>query len=169
MDPVARARRGPGGDELRGEHRERRARSRPIEAGGIIPPAEQAAKLPSLPLPAEAFPADALSVDEWGAVTPVAVTDDSAAYDDPSPWGQLAREAVAGQPTTTRLSPALRCAAAEVTRFYVEKGAFPTETLRHFLVARCGGSAPDTMALVLGFDAPAPRRTRRFTITSTRR
>jgi hypothetical protein len=127
------------------------APSRPVL---VFPPAEELSKLPSLPPPAEALPGDALTVEEWATATP-ADNDDTAAYDDPSPWGRLAREAVAAQPATTRLSPALRCAAAEVTRFYIEKGAFPAETLRRFLVAKCGGSTPDTIALVLGFDVPA--------------
>jgi hypothetical protein len=120
----------------------------------VFPPADELAQLPALPAPAEAFSVDALAVDEWGATSAPASSDDEAAYDDASPWGDLARTLVSTRRDTLRLSPALRCAASEMARFYATKRALPTESLRRYVVAQCGGSMPDTVPIFYTIDAP---------------
>ncbi len=128
-------------------------RAGPSRPSVVFPPQGELDKLPSLPAPADAFALEAAAVDHW---SPAANVPDSAAgYDDRSPWGEFSRTVVSSHGDTVRLSPALRCAASEVARFYVQTHALPTESLRRFLVARCGGSSPDTTPIVVGLDAPA--------------
>ena len=44
----------------------------------------------------------------------------------------------AGSSEQARLNPALRCAATETARFYVETEGYPSEALRSYVLLRCG-------------------------------
>ena len=121
-----------------------------------FPTQDDLAKLPSLPPPADAFAANAVEVEEWSPESTPAAQDDEAAYDQAPPWGPLARSIASAHRGAARLSPALQCAAAEIARFSVDKeGSFPNESLRRFLVARCGGTSPDALPATYGGEAPA--------------
>lgn len=129
--------------------------AKPSAPTAVFPSPGELAPLPSLPAPSEAFGPGAVPVDRW-AVTATS-QDEGAAYDDPSPWGEVARAAAAAHPGVVRLSPALRCAASEMARFYAQKTGLPTESLRRFLVARCGATSPDASPYVFGLTGlPAP-------------
>lgn len=43
------------------------------------------------------------------------------------------------------LTEEMACAAGEIGRFYLERGAFPANGLRRFVLARCGSTAPDVV------------------------
>ena len=124
----------------------------PSRPTAVFPSSRDLAQLPALPAPAEAFVVDSLPVDEWGATSAPATRDDDAGYDDASPWGDLARSLVASRHDSARLSPALRCAASELARFYATKRAMPTESLRRYIIAQCGGSTPDTTPCFAAID-----------------
>ncbi len=128
------------------------AANQPSRATAVFPPQTELARLPNLPAPPEAFGVDAVAIDAWTAQAPPGGQDDPSAYDDPSPWGDLVRSiasAASAKGDPVRLSPALRCAASEIARFIVEKGGIPTESLRRFLVARCGATSPDAVPIIV--------------------
>lgn len=129
------------------------AAAQPSQPTIVFPRRDDLAKLPSLEAPREAFAFDAVIADLWTFAAPVALADDEASYQDPSAWEGVARDFVRAN-RSTRLSPALRCAAAELARFYVERGGMPTESLRRFTVARCGGASSAVRPLVYRGDAP---------------
>jgi hypothetical protein len=104
-------------------------------------------RLPSRPAPAEAFSTDAIAVDDWGVLDPAARE-----RERPSPdalWQDYLRSTVLAHRDTLRLSAELRCTAAEIARFRVEKGGQPAEPLRRFMVGRCGATSPDAIPLVV--------------------
>jgi hypothetical protein len=78
-------------------------------------------------------------VDTW--TFEAAAANDASSYDDPSPWGEVARQLGKGHEATVTLSPAMRCTALELARFHAKNGAMPTESLRRFMAARCGSLA----------------------------
>jgi hypothetical protein len=84
----------------------------------------------------EAFRADEVAVDTWTFESLAA--GDEAPYDDPSPWGDLMRDLARAHPTAVALSAPLRCAAQEMARFALKNHAPPAESLRRFMLARCG-------------------------------
>jgi len=128
--------------------------AKPSAPTAVFPTEGDLAPLPSLPAPAEAF-GDTVAVNRW-SVKASAQTE-NAAYEDSSPWGEIARTAASAHSGAARLSPALRCAATEIARFYSEKGGLPTESLRRFLVARCGATEPDATPYIYGLTGlPAP-------------
>jgi hypothetical protein len=114
----------------------------PSRPTAIFPAKSELDQLPSLPAPPDAFGVDDVPVDAWHSVESPAA-DDPSGYVDASSWGGLARSIASKKGDSVRLSPALRCAAVEIARFFVEKGGPPTESLRRFLVARCGATSPD--------------------------
>jgi hypothetical protein len=128
--------------------------NKPSSPTALFPPPGDLAKLPSLPAPSEAFSLDAVVVDNWSVAAPAAMQDEEAGYEDASAWGNFARSVASAHKATVRLSPALQCAAGETARFRVEKGSLPNESLRRFLVARCGGSSTDALPIVAGGEAP---------------
>jgi hypothetical protein len=130
------------------------AANQPSRPTVVFPPQAELAQLPSLPAPPEAFGVDAVAVDAWRSLASPAARDDPVAYDDSSPWGGLARSIASDKGDAVRLSPALRCAAAEIARFIVERGGLPTESLRRFLVARCGATSPDATPIATTLNAP---------------
>jgi hypothetical protein len=107
----------------------------------VFPAPGDIAALPSLPPPVEAFGADAVTVDRWAPEAESPAEDDASRYDDPSPWGGLAHGLAEAHADAVRLSPALRCAAAEAARFRVQNGGIPSESLRRFLAGRCGSTS----------------------------
>lgn len=92
------------------------------------------------------------SVDAWQIASPIPAP--GAAYPHEDHWDELAATAAAAH-TGVRLSAELRCAAREVARFYVEHGAYPDDSLRSFLVARCGSTLPSPQIQVVFSDVPA--------------
>ena len=70
-----------------------------------------------------------------------AVPAPGASYPLQTYWDRLLMEAL-GHTTATeqagRLNPALRCAATETARFYVETEGYPSEALRSYVLLRCG-------------------------------
>jgi hypothetical protein len=121
----------------------------------VFPPKDDLAVLPSLPAPEEAFGVESVAVESWASRADPASQDEPGGYEDPSPWGALARELVAAHAHGLRLSPALRCAATEVAQFRIDKGGLPNESLRRFVAARCGVTSPDATPIVYTLDAPA--------------
>jgi hypothetical protein len=118
----------------------------------VFPSHEEVARLPVRKPRAEAFGADAVSVDAW-TFESVPIPEGSA-YDDSSPWGDLLREAVKAHATSTALSPPLACAAGELARFHLKKAAFPAESLRRFMAARCGAFQASLTPLI--YSVPTP-------------
>jgi hypothetical protein len=127
--------------------------AQPSKPTMAFPQAGELASLPSLPPPDESVSPTGVSVDHWAVDAPVPAGE-NAPTDDTSPWGAIARSAAQAHPGT-RVSPAMRCAALETARFYVEKQGLPTESLRRFLVARCAGTSPDTRVFFYAI-APPP-------------
>jgi hypothetical protein len=128
--------------------------SKPSAPVAVFPRPQDLAALPSLPAPAEAFGIGSVPVDSWSSLAAPAAQDDPSGYEDGSPWGGFARTLAAAHADRLRLSPALRCAAAEIARFQLEKGGLPNESLRRFLAARCGSTSPDPLPVVSTLDAP---------------
>jgi hypothetical protein len=126
----------------------------PSKPKATFPAKPDIAQLPSLPAPAEAFETSAMFVDEWGLLPTQEAHDDRELYDDDSSWGQLART-LSTVHSNVRLSVAIRCAALEIARFQVEKKkATPSESLRRFMVARCGGTSAYASPYVFSLTAP---------------
>lgn len=127
--------------------------SKPSTPSAVFPAPSELAPLPTLPPPPEAFALGAVPVDRWTVEASMPPSDERSRYDDPSPWGELARAFSAAHSGKVRLSSSLRCAAFEMARFYAREHGIPTESLRRFLVARCGATTPDTTSSVYGGDA----------------
>jgi hypothetical protein len=126
----------------------------PSKPAVVFPSRAELAAIPSKPVSAAAFEADSVRVDRWEFQSPPARADEPP-YDDASPWGGVAREVAARHKGAARLSGGLRCAAEEMARFYLERGALPTESLRRFMIARCGASFPEAAHSVVTVDAAA--------------
>jgi hypothetical protein len=107
----------------------------------VFPTRAEIAKIPARqPMPG-VFRTKDVAVDEWSVESPPVPSDGP--YDDASPWGALLRDLMKTHADSVSLSPAMRCAAAEIGRFHVKNGALPVERLRRFIVARCGGDTPN--------------------------
>jgi hypothetical protein len=116
----------------------------------VFPTRTELASIPSQPARVEAFGTTDIAVDAWSFDTPVPA--DTAAHEDRSAWGQVARELAAGHGTTTTLSAAMQCTAREIARFYADKRAMPTDSLRRFMAARCGAATSGPSPLVWGLE-----------------
>jgi hypothetical protein len=125
----------------------------PSKPAVVFPTRDEVAKLPSLPPRVEAFGADDVIVDSWSFESPIG--SDGTAYDDSSAWGDLARRIAEQHAATTALSGPLRCAGQELARFHLQKHAVPAESLRRFVVARCGATVANVYPMV--WYATAPR------------
>src|SRR5512141_1082990 len=79
-----------------------------------------------------------VSVEQWNIETPA--PEPNAPYAEDTAWDRLLIETTAGR--RSRPSPALRCAAQESARVFVNTGGYPDDQLRRYLVARCGSSQP---------------------------
>jgi hypothetical protein len=115
------------------------------------------AEIPGRAPRVEAFRTGDVRADSWTFETPAAGP--GAPYDDPSPWGDFLRERVGAHPATASLSQPLRCAAQEIARFHRAQhasgaGGLPAESLRRFMVARCGGTEPMVTPAVWTVEAP---------------
>src|SRR5258708_717115 len=116
--------------------------SRPL---AVFPAQDALEKLPSLPAPPEAFSFDAAPVEVWS----YQAAEEPASHDaDASAWSNLARSIAAAHAASVRVSPEMRCVAAAIARFYVEKQGAPNESLRRFTAARCGSTSPETVPLL---------------------
>jgi hypothetical protein len=119
----------------------------------VFPTRAEIAAIPAKSPSVEAFGTTDVAVTEWAFEAGAAA--EEGAYEDASAWGGIARDLVAAHPRTAALSPALRCAAQEIARFYSQHQAFPAESLRRFAVARCGATAPFAMPVVWAGNVPA--------------
>jgi hypothetical protein len=93
----------------------------------------------------DAFGTSDIAADTWtieGAAT------GEVPYDDPSPVGGFVRELQSPHAATVRLSIPLQCASREFARFFLKHRGLPNDSLRRFIVARCGGDAPIAMQVV---------------------
>jgi hypothetical protein len=121
--------------------------AKPSQPTATFPEARELAALPALPAPDDALTAQGVPVDRW-TVDRARENGATPADDDPSPWADLARAIAGRHPSGTRVSPALGCAARETARFQHGRQGLPTESLRRFLVGRCGGTSPDTSVFI---------------------
>jgi hypothetical protein len=118
----------------------------------VFPSRDELAKIPSRTPHVEAFGTNAVVVDTW--TFEAAAASDASAYDDPSPWGEVARQLVKGREGTLTLSPAMHCTALELARFHAKNGAMPTESLRRFTAARCGSLATSVSPMFWSVTTP---------------
>jgi hypothetical protein len=121
-------------------------------APGVLAPFPSRAELEALAVrnPTPNVLSNTSSVDSFEFTS--AVPDPSAAYPHENHWDELLLASVTRTGTRTRPSVALRCAAQEIARFYVATGAYPDESVRSFLVRRCGGAVASTALEVRGGD-----------------
>jgi hypothetical protein len=119
----------------------------------VFPSRAEISRIPAKAPAAEIFGSKDVAVDEWTVESPPLPSD--APYDDPSPWGALLRDLTKTRGDAVSLSPAMRCAAAEIGRFYVSNRALPVERLRRFILARCGGDTTNLNPYVWSAKAPA--------------
>jgi hypothetical protein len=89
------------------------------------------------PATPEARP-DMAPADHWSIKT--AIPAPGSAYPNVSASDRMLAELRKGQSSPARLAPELRCAGEETARFYVEKGAYPEDALRQYLLLRCGST-----------------------------
>jgi hypothetical protein len=92
---------------------------------------------------------ETLEVDRWSIESPVPAP--GAEYPTETPWDRLLLDAV---PDKARASAALRCAATESARFYVEHRAYPGDGLRRHLIGRCGSTLPSAGFAAVQVDLP---------------
>jgi hypothetical protein len=127
------------------------ASNAPSRPAVVFPTRAEIALLPSQKPPAAAFGASDAVSDTWTVEEAPAKT---ASYDDSSPVGELAREVQSQHGLTVSLSAPLRCASRELARFYLQHRAFPNDSLRRFIVSRCGGDAAMASPVAWFIDAP---------------
>lgn len=120
----------------------------------VFPSRDDLARIPSRSARAEAFGTDDVVVDAWSFEA--AAASDAAAYDDPSPWGEVARRLVKGREASATPSAPLRCTAQELARFHLKNGGMPTESLRRFTAARCGAVTTGISPLFWTTTTPSP-------------
>jgi len=77
-----------------------------------------------------------VAVPTWTIKTPV--PSPSAPYPTETPYDRYFLQAAGG----AKPSPALRCAALESARFYLEAGGLPDDGVRRYVAARCGSHLP---------------------------
>ncbi|HXN32166.1 MAG TPA: hypothetical protein VN894_09900 [Polyangiaceae bacterium] len=108
---------------------------------------QRLAARPSKPAPVvDTAPADQWTID-------AAIPAPGAPYPSDNVWDRLL---VAGRSASsqTRLAPELRCAAQESARFYVKNGAFPDDSLREYLLLRCGSTLVNAITRTLSGTVP---------------
>jgi hypothetical protein len=86
-----------------------------------------------------------VEVERWRIETPVPET--KTLYSIETHWDGVLiaalrdpQSGILSNEQAARLNSALRCAASETARFYVENGGYPSEALRNFLLLRCGNT-----------------------------
>ncbi len=124
----------------------------PSKPAVVFPSRAELAKLPSEPPRAEVFGTTEVPADEWAVEEPPAP---SVPYDDPSPIGVFLQDVQRPHGASVTLSAPLRCAAKELGRFFLEHHGLPNDSLRRFVVARCGSEAPAVAPVAWTIAAPA--------------
>ena len=124
----------------------------PSKPAVVFPTRAELAVLPSRQPRPEAFGASDVAADTWAVEEPPA---GATSYDDRSPVGELARDAQRPHGAHVVLSAPLRCAAHELARFYLAHRGFPNDSLRRFIVGRCGGDAPAVTPVAWLVDGPS--------------
>ncbi len=134
-----------------------RGAAAPSKPAFVFPSRAELDALPTKAPSGKALGADDVRVDRWTFEAPVAHPGD--AYDDASPWAKVVTDAIAKRraagASALAASPALRCAATELGRFYLQHQALPSESLRRFTVARCGSSAAGVRPIMWTIEAAA--------------
>jgi hypothetical protein len=120
----------------------------------VFPSRDEIARIPSRVPRAEAFGIEDVVVETWSFESQA--SSDAAAYEDASPWGDVARELVKGHPASLTPSSPLKCAAQELARFHAKNGAMPTESLRRFVAARCGAVTAGITPIFWSVTSPTP-------------
>ena len=120
----------------------------------VFPSRDELAQIPSRVPRAEVFGIDDVAVETWSFEAQA--SSDAAAYEDTSPWGDVARDLVKGHPQSLAPSAPLRCAAHELARFHAKNGAMPTESFRRFVAARCGAVTAGITPIYWSVTSPAP-------------
>ena len=120
----------------------------------VFPSREELAQIPSRVPRAEVFGIDDVAVETWSFEAQA--SSDAAAYEDASPWGDVARDLVKGHPQNLAPSAPLKCAAQELARFHAKNGAMPTEGFRRFVAARCGAVSAGVTPIYWSLTTPAP-------------
>ncbi len=118
----------------------------------VFPTRAEIAQIPAKPPAPAVFGAKDVAVDEWTVESPPLPSEGP--YEDASPAGSLVRELMRTRASSVSLSPALRCAAAEIGRFYLKKRALPVDVVRRFIAARCGSETPNIAPAFWAVDAP---------------
>jgi len=90
-----------------------------------------------------------VDVPTWTIKT--AVPAPNAAYPAETAWDHYFAEHLADK---AKLSAALRCAATETARYFVEAGGYPDDGTRRYLVERCGSTLPTAQLGYLNGDVP---------------
>jgi hypothetical protein len=117
----------------------------------VFPSASDLAEVAEQPV-APDVPLSTLEVERWQLQGPI--PSPGAEYASASRFDEILKEKVAKRGGQVVLSSALACAARETARFYVELGAYPTEALQQYLVARCGGTLASPRLFTFGGDLP---------------
>jgi hypothetical protein len=91
-------------------------------------------------------------IETWQLAAQPAAVD--SAYPSETTWDRLLLQTASQRHSAARPSAALRCAAQEAARFYVQNAAYPDDGLRRFLVARCGSSLAAAAIQTLSTDVP---------------
>jgi len=68
-------------------------------------------------------------------------------------WEKMLAGALAGA-REVQLTEQARCAAAQLGAFYLKRGAYPSGSLRRFMLGRCGSSASDMQPMVATTEVP---------------
>ncbi len=109
---------------------------------------QRLAARPSKPAP----PVDTAPIDRW--TIDATIPAPGAPYPTDDAWDRMLAEGRASAASQARLAPELRCAAQESARFYVQNGAFPDDSLREYLLLRCGSTLANVTARSLSGAVP---------------
>jgi hypothetical protein len=90
-----------------------------------------------------------VDVPSWTIQTPVPAPD--ADYPAETAWDHYFAQRFANK---AQLSAALRCAATETARYFVEAGGYPDDGTRRYLIERCGSTLPTAQLGYLNGDVP---------------
>lgn len=90
-----------------------------------------------------------VDVASWTMTTNVPAPD--AVYPAESAWDRYFAARIGGK---GKLSPALRCAATEAARYFIEAGGYPDDDTRRYLLERCGSTLPSARFGYMSGDVP---------------
>ena len=106
-----------------------------------FPSREELRKIERAPSPPRVLHNTAVEVDSWDLTGPLPEAVELAPHHDDTPWNQLLAEAAEKRQGLVYLSESMHCAAREVGLFYLDRNALPSESLRHFILSRCGAAS----------------------------